>query len=53
MPAILGYEELAGMSDPGTQDCTCGTLLLGYGMGHGPHPTFVVIICNAVGLFVQ
>jgi hypothetical protein len=37
-PVVLGYEELGGLSDPGTRDCPCGTLLLGYGMGHVPRP---------------
>jgi hypothetical protein len=41
------------MSDPGARDCTHGTLLLGYGMGYGPHPTSVVTTRNAVGLLVQ
>jgi hypothetical protein len=51
--AKLGYEELGEMLDPGTRDCPRGTLLLGYGMGHGPRPTFVVTTRNAVGLLVQ
>jgi hypothetical protein len=53
MPAVLGYEELGGLLDPGTRDCPRGTLLLGYGMGHGPRPTSVVPTHNAVGLLVQ
>jgi hypothetical protein len=53
MPIVLGYEELGGLSDSGTRDCPCGTLLLGYMMGHGPHPTSVVTTRNAVGLLVQ
>jgi hypothetical protein len=51
--AVLGYEELGGLSDPGTRDCPRGTLLLGYGMGHGPRSTSVVTARNAVGLLVQ
>jgi hypothetical protein len=51
MPAILGYEELGGLSDPGTRDCTCSTLLLGYGMGRGPRSTpFVTVGVFTVGL---
>jgi hypothetical protein len=53
MPAVLGYEELRGLTDPGTQDCTRGTLLLGDGMGHVPRPTSVVTTPNAVRLLVQ
>jgi hypothetical protein len=51
--AVLSYEELRGLSDPGTRDCPRGTLLLGYGMGHGPRPTSFVATRNAVGLLVQ
>jgi hypothetical protein len=51
--AVLGYEELGGLSDPGTRDCPCGTLLLGYRMGYGPRPIFVVTTRNVVGLLVQ
>jgi hypothetical protein len=52
-PAVLGYEELGGLSDSGTRDCPRGTLLLGYGMGYGSRPTSVVTNRNAVGLVVQ
>jgi hypothetical protein len=52
-PAVLGYEELEGLSDLGTRDCPHGTLLLGYGMGHGPCPTSIVTTHNAVGLLIQ
>jgi hypothetical protein len=53
MPSeVLGYEELRGLSDPGTRDCTYGILLLGYRMGHGPRPTSVVTTRSAVGLLV-
>jgi hypothetical protein len=41
------------LSDPGTRDCPHGTLLRGYGMGHGPRPISVVTTRNAVGLLVQ
>jgi hypothetical protein len=50
--AVLGYEELRGLSDPGARDCTCGTLFLRYGMGHSPRPTSAVTTHNAVGLLV-
>jgi hypothetical protein len=46
--AVLGYEELGGLSDPGTRDCTHGIFLLGYGMGHGPCPTSIVTTHSAV-----
>jgi hypothetical protein len=52
-PAVLGYEELGGLSDPGTRDCPRGTLLLEYGMGHGPRPTSIVTTRDAVELLVQ
>jgi hypothetical protein len=51
--AVLGYEELEGLLDPGTRDCSRGTLLLGYGMGHGPRPTSIVTTRNAVGLLAK
>jgi hypothetical protein len=51
-PAVLGYKELGGLSDPGTRDCPRGILLLRYGMGHGPHPTSIVTPRSAVGLFI-
>jgi hypothetical protein len=51
--AVLDYEELEGLSDPGTRDCPHGTLHLRYGMGHGPHPTSVVTTRNVVGLLMQ
>jgi hypothetical protein len=41
------------VSDPGTRDCARGILFLGYGMGHGPRPTFVVTTRSAVGLLIQ
>jgi hypothetical protein len=53
MPAVLGYEELEGLSDPGARDCPRGVLLVGYGTGHGPRPTSVVTTCSAVGLLIQ
>jgi hypothetical protein len=53
MPAVLGYEELGGLSNLDTRDYPRGTLLRGYGMGHGPCPTSVVTTRNAVGLLVQ
>jgi hypothetical protein len=53
MPAVLGYEELGDLSDPGTRDCLRGTLLLGYGIGHDPRPTSIVTTHDAVGLLVQ
>jgi hypothetical protein len=52
-PAVLDYEELGGLSNPGIRDCACGILLVGYGMRHGPHPTSVVTTRSAVGLLVQ
>jgi hypothetical protein len=52
-PTVLGYEELGGLSDPGTWDCPRGTLLLRYGMGHASCPTSVVTTRNAVGLLVE
>jgi hypothetical protein len=51
--AVLGCEELGGLSDPGTRDYPRGTLLLGYGMGHDPHPISIVTTRNVVGLLVQ
>jgi hypothetical protein len=51
--AVLGYEELGSLLDPGARDCTRGTLLLGNGMGHGPRSTSVVTTRNAVGLLVR
>jgi hypothetical protein len=51
-PAVLGYEEFGGLSDPGTRDCLRGVLLLGYyGMGHSPRATFIVI--SVVELLIQ
>jgi hypothetical protein len=35
MRVVLDYEELGGLSDPGTRDCARGVLLLRYGMGQG------------------
>jgi hypothetical protein len=52
-PAILSYEELGGLSEPGTQDCPHGILLLGYGIEHGSRPTSVVTTRSAVGLLLQ
>jgi hypothetical protein len=52
-PAVLDYEELGSLSNPGTWDCEHGILLLGYGKGHGPRPTTVVTTRSAVGLLVQ
>jgi hypothetical protein len=51
-PAALGYEELGGLSDPGTRDCPHGTFVLGYGMGHGSWSTSVVTTHKAIGLLV-
>jgi hypothetical protein len=50
MPAVLGYEELGGLSDPGIRDCPHGTLLLGYMMGHGPRSTSVITTRTVVKL---
>jgi hypothetical protein len=50
LPQLL---HMSCLLDPGTRDCTRGTLLLGYGMGHGPRPTSVVTTRDAVGLLVQ
>jgi hypothetical protein len=52
-PALLGYEELGGLLDPGTWDCPRGTLLLGYEMGHDPRSTSIVTTRNTVELLVQ
>jgi hypothetical protein len=52
-PTVLSYEELGGLSDLGTRDCPRNTLLLVYGMGHGPYPTSVVTTRNEEGLLVQ
>jgi hypothetical protein len=52
-PAVLDYEELGGLSNPGTQGCARGVLLLGYGMGHGPHPISVVATRSAIGVLVE
>jgi hypothetical protein len=41
------------LSDLGTRDCPRGTLLLGYRMRYGPHPTSIVTTRNAVGFLVQ
>jgi hypothetical protein len=38
------------LPDPGTRDYPRGTLLLGYRMGHGPRPTFVVTTRTVVKL---
>jgi hypothetical protein len=52
-PAVLNYEELGGLSDPGIRDYARGVLLLGYGMGRGPRATSVVTTRSAVVLLVQ
>jgi hypothetical protein len=48
-PTVLGYEELGGLSDPGTRNCARGILFLRYGMGHGPRPISVVTTRSVVG----
>jgi hypothetical protein len=53
MPAVLGYVELGGLSDPGTRDCPRGVLLIGYEMGQDPSPTSVVTTRSAIGLLIQ
>jgi hypothetical protein len=52
-PAVLGYEDIGGLSDLSTRNCPRGTLLLGYRMGHAPRPTSVVTTHNAVQLLVH
>jgi hypothetical protein len=42
MRAPNNKRDKKGVSDPGSRDCPCGTLHLGYGMGHGPRSTSVV-----------
>jgi hypothetical protein len=42
----------AAVSDPGTRDYPCGTLHLGYGMGHVPLPTSIVTTQNVVRLLM-
>jgi hypothetical protein len=50
---LLVEHRVPLLLDPGTWDCPRGTLLPGYGMGHGPRPTSIVITRNAVGLLVE
>jgi hypothetical protein len=53
MPAILDYEELGGLSHPGTWDCARGVLFLGFRMGHGPRPTSILTTRSLVELLLQ
>jgi hypothetical protein len=52
MLAVLDYEELKGLLDPGTRDCARGILFLGYGMGYSLRPTSIVTTHSAVGLLI-
>jgi hypothetical protein len=52
IPLSISHRGLM-VSDLGTRDYPRGTLLLGYVMGHGPHPTSIVTTRNAVGCLVQ
>jgi hypothetical protein len=46
----LDYEELGSLSHPEPWDCAHSVLILGYPVGHGPHPTVVVTTHTGVGL---
>jgi hypothetical protein len=45
-PAVLGYEELGGLSDSGPRDRTHGMNTLRYRMGHVPYLIYVVSYLN-------